>query len=119
MRGSERMPPALTPQLHERYRVRLGQQMVEMEAAWARLQYDLHDWEALRTLHDTVHKIAGSGAFFGCPSLSVAAQELEALLIERLADDEGSKRPTHRLDDSRPSYDRLRHAIAEIVNIKP
>ncbi|MDX2143071.1 MAG: Hpt domain-containing protein [Rhodospirillaceae bacterium] len=78
----------------------LPQRFTELRATWAEClahRGDPRGWDLLQSVHDIVHKFAGSGQHFGHVQLSRAAAPLDEFLIHRrkrkrpLADDETAR----------------------------
>ena len=79
--------PALSPALQEQLRIlrdgyadRLPDKLAQVESLWSIVSQSARaDWpeDALFTLHRLVHSLAGSGATFGFPELSLHARRAE------------------------------------------
>src|SRR5690349_5313439 len=60
--------------LQQAFVTQLPERIQALEEALAQLQ---QDEETMRAVHVIVHSLAGAGATFGCPEVSVAAREME------------------------------------------
>lgn len=87
------LPPALQEQLknlRDGYAARLPDKLAQIESLWHMIsQQDRSEWpeEAVFTLHRLVHSLAGSGATFGFPELSLHARRAEVELKTLAASD--------------------------------
>lgn len=90
-------PPELSPALQEQLRVlrenyaaKLPDKRAQIESLWNSIRVSARaSWpeEALFTLHRLVHSLAGSGATFGFPDLSLHARRAEIELKTLTGDD--------------------------------
>jgi len=71
--------------LRETYLSRLPEEFAELEALAAGLESDEKSREALESLHQRLHKLAGSGGTFGLAKLSKQARSLEQTAKQWLA----------------------------------
>ena len=71
--------------LRETYLSRLPEEFAELEALAAGLESDEKSREALESLHQRLHKLAGSGGTFGLAKLSKQAHSLEQTAKQWLA----------------------------------
>jgi HPt (histidine-containing phosphotransfer) domain-containing protein len=96
-------------ELRERYLARCRRR-VEHASEWA--QQVGADSSAVEKLHAMAHEMAGSGATYGYPAITLLAGQIEELLAP--AHDEGfAVIEDARVDEVSDVLDRLRDAIAE------
>lgn len=74
-------------QLRASYLARLPQELADLHTLAQRLSQEATEHSSLTELHQRLHKLAGSGATFGCPSLSATARALEQQVKSWLVSD--------------------------------
>lgn len=96
-------------ELRERYLERCRRR-VEHAVEWA--QQASADSNAVEKLHAMAHEMAGSGATYGYPSITVLAGQIEKMLAPAAADD-FSALEEGRVDEVSDVLERLREAIPD------
>ena len=71
-------------QIRNQFIAGLPQRAHHIEDLWHKLRYLNWSPQGLKVLHNLTHKLAGSGASFGLPDISEAAQILDTYLQEHL-----------------------------------
>ena len=66
--------------LGQKYASQLPVKIAEIKSNWNAVRLDRGNIAALENLYQLVHGLAGSGATFGFPKFSIAAQQVERFL---------------------------------------
>lgn len=66
------------------YREKLPEKIAALEKNWAEVQQEPDKIENIKSFHLKVHSLAGSGATYGLPDLSISARKLELALKDLL-----------------------------------